>query len=158
MCQYNSEPVHEAENDIICYKVLRKSQAPRDKIIGENVKLKKVYVSPYFKSPNYEAGGTYTDQSTIEKGLVDRGFGGGRELIIHGGLFHFVQSEEDADNLIHFMREIWDYGYEYGIAKCLIPAGTLISKGTFTDFCDPSSVCCESICAKTFKILEIVEY
>lgn len=148
MCQIHSEPIHAAEEEIICYKILKE-------IEDENGTKK--YVAPcwYFE---YEIGDHYVER---EKSGISRDDEDG--LCIHGGFFHLLADMESVKKAFEFYSVVLSPESNFVVVKCRIPKGTEISRGKYEDYImsglGPGEgnhyIICDSICAKAFDILEI---
>ena len=68
---------------------------------------------------------------------------------VHGGCYHFVKDLEGARKLAEFLTKIrFRYNRVFVVAKCTIPAGTMVSEGMFRT--NNGTVVVDSICAKSF--------
>lgn len=150
MCQIKSEPVHQAEEDIICYKVLTRKHIP-SMVCGIEDKI--AYFGPY-QGVLYEVGSTYTlddEEKVFNEGV--------EPIYIHGGFYHMIADEEDARKLQDYLIKTW-YFDDFVVAKCRIPKDTRISYGRFKDvtFGTPiKKIDCKSLCTRTFELLEILK-
>lgn len=152
MCQIKSEPVHQAEEDIICYKVLNKKLLP-SMVVGVEDKI--AYFGPY-QGVQYEVGSTYVIDDDEEEKIADEGT---ELLCIRGGFYHMVADEEDARKFKDYLTRTWWFD-EFVVSKCRIPKGTRISYGWYKDstFGPPvRKFDCKSLCARTFELLEIMK-
>ena len=147
MCQIHSEPIHTAEEEIICYKILKE--------IEDDNGTKK-YVAPcwYYE---YEIGDHYVELSDCQTTKRDE-----EGLCIHGGFFHLLADMESVKKVFGFFS-ILSPESNFVVVKCRIPKGTEISRGKYEDYImsglGPGEgnhyIICDSICAKAFDILEI---
>lgn len=136
MCQINSKPFKVSEEEITCYKVVFHWDY-------------NVYATPYMASL-YRVGTRYKDSG--DSNVVYRN----GMMEVHGGCYHFVKDLEGARKLAEFLTKIrFRYNRVFVVAKCTIPAGTMVSEGMFRT--NNGTVVVDSICAKSFEFVEIVD-
>ena len=148
MCQRNSEIPHEAEEDIVCYKVLRWTHL-------EDANFSEDYFRAPYQTTSYEIGKTYHDYVRPQIQYGENG-----NIRIDGGFYHFIKDFEAArEFMLYFAGQ--SFVGQYAVVKCVIPKGALMSRGTFTVgsyYADKDRFSCDSICARSFTFVEVAEF
>lgn len=143
--------IYVADEDIVVYKAIGIKAVAKDSERSYH---------PYYRrdSRTYEVGGTYYEKAFVGPvGCEDQDDlpAGGVRKIEHG--FHSLTSLEETEILSSLISNHPMLVWNSGIAKCIIPRGSLYSKGTFGFYRTRDLIISETFVSDAIRIVEIIK-